>query len=71
MQLPDTPPTGLPRDAQSILSLAARSMSHLFSNISQGMFLVDRSGRIVWLNDGYKRFCRLSAFRRWTSFSAT
>jgi len=46
----------LPRDAQSILELAARSMFHLFSNISQGMFLVDRTGRIVWLNDGYKRF---------------
>src|SRR3954464_3713423 len=46
----------LPRDAQSILELAARSMFQLFSSISQGMFLVDRTGRIVWLNDGYKRF---------------
>jgi transcriptional regulator with PAS, ATPase and Fis domain len=31
-------------------------MFHLFSSISQGMFLVDITGRIVWLNDGYKRF---------------
>ncbi|MCM2251745.1 MAG: sigma 54-interacting transcriptional regulator [Ramlibacter sp.] len=46
----------LPRDGQSILELAARSMFHLFSSISQGMFLVDRTGRIVWLNEGYKRF---------------
>jgi transcriptional regulator with PAS, ATPase and Fis domain len=46
----------LPLDAQSILELAARSMFHLFSSISQGMFLVDRTGRIVWLNEGYKRF---------------
>ncbi|MES2976217.1 MAG: sigma 54-interacting transcriptional regulator [Pseudomonadota bacterium] len=46
----------LPRDAQSILELAARSMFHLFSSISQGMFLVDITGRIVWLNEGYKRF---------------
>ncbi|MBC7436262.1 MAG: sigma 54-interacting transcriptional regulator [Bdellovibrionales bacterium] len=46
----------LPRDAQSILELAARSMFHLFSSISQGMFLVDRKGRIVWVNEGYKRF---------------
>jgi transcriptional regulator with PAS, ATPase and Fis domain len=46
----------LPLDAQDILELAARSMFQLFSSISQGMFLVDRSGRIVWLNDGYKRF---------------
>jgi transcriptional regulator with PAS, ATPase and Fis domain len=46
----------LPRDAQSILELAARSMFQLFSSISQGMFLVDRTGRIVWLNEGYQRF---------------
>jgi len=47
---------GLPLDAQGILALAARSMFHLFSSISQGMFLVDRSGRIVWVNEGYQRF---------------
>ncbi len=56
MQPTATTPQGLPRDAQSILELAAQSMFHLFSSISQGMFLVDRTGRIVWLNDGYKRF---------------
>ncbi|WHZ11271.1 MAG: sigma 54-interacting transcriptional regulator [Burkholderiaceae bacterium] len=47
---------GLPLDAQSILELAARSMFHVFSSISQGMFLIDRTGRIVWVNDGYQRF---------------
>ena len=46
----------LPLDATGILALAARSMFHLFSSISQGMFLVDRSGRIVWVNEGYQRF---------------
>jgi transcriptional regulator with PAS, ATPase and Fis domain len=51
---PATP--SLPRDGQSILALAARSMFQLFSSISQGMFLVDRTGRIVWLNEGYERF---------------
>ncbi len=56
MQPTVTTPQGLPRDAQSILELAARSMFHLFSNISQGMLLVDHTGRIVWVNDGYKRF---------------
>ena len=30
--------------------------SSVFSSISQGMFLVDRTGRIVWVNEGYKRF---------------
>jgi len=52
----------LPRDGESILALAARSMFQLFSSISQGMFLVDRTGRIVWLNDGYKRFLPLLGF---------
>ncbi len=47
---------GLPLDAQGILELAARSMFQLFSSISQGMFLVDRTGRIVWVNEGYQRF---------------
>ena len=49
MQHPETPPHGLPLDAQSILALAARSMFQLFSSISQGMFLVDRTGRILTL----------------------
>jgi transcriptional regulator with PAS, ATPase and Fis domain len=52
MSDPDT----LPRDAQSILELAARSMFEVFANASQGMFLVDRRGRIVWVNEGYQRF---------------
>ena len=55
MPPPATPPA-LPLDANAILALAARSMFHLFSSISQGMFLVDRGGRIVWVNEGYKRF---------------
>ncbi|MGO4391001.1 sigma-54 interaction domain-containing protein [Variovorax sp. M-6] len=49
-------PPALPLDAEGILALAARSMFHLFSSISQGMFLVDRGGRIVWVNEGYRRF---------------
>ena len=51
---PDTP--ALPLDAKGILELAARSMFHLFSSVSQGMFLVDLGGRIVWVNEGYQRF---------------
>jgi transcriptional regulator with PAS, ATPase and Fis domain len=48
--------TSLPRDAESVLKLAAHSMFELFSTMSEGMMLVDRSGRVVWINDGYKRF---------------
>ena len=40
----------LPRDAQSILELAARSMFDLFANASEGMMLVDRAARVVWIN---------------------
>ena len=54
-RLPHAPPD-LPVDAEGILALAARSMFHLFSSISQGMFLVDRAGTIVWVNEGYRRF---------------
>ena len=46
----------LPSDAASILRLAARSMFDLFSSMAQGMMLVDREGRVVWINEGYKRF---------------
>ena len=46
----------LPLDADGILALAARSMFELFSSVSQGMFLVERVGRIVWVNEGYRRF---------------
>lgn len=46
----------LPRDAQSILELAARSMFDLFANASEGMLLVDRQARVVWINEQYRRF---------------
>ena len=59
---PPVAPPALPLDAAAIHALAARSMFHLFSSISQGMFLVDRSGRIVWVNEGYKRFLPLLVF---------
>ena len=56
MGTPDSTPHTLPRDGEAVLALAARSMFQLFSSVSQGMFLVDRSGRIVWVNEGYQRF---------------
>jgi transcriptional regulator with PAS, ATPase and Fis domain len=46
----------LPLDAAGIRKLAARSMFDLFSSMSEGMMLVDRSGRVVWINDSYKKF---------------
>ncbi|MEI8324279.1 MAG: sigma 54-interacting transcriptional regulator [Betaproteobacteria bacterium] len=68
-----TPPvaTGspaLPRDAQSILELAARSMFDLFANASEGMLLVDRDARVVWINDQYRRFLPALGFEREQDF---
>ncbi len=48
--------TTLPLDGQRILELAARSMFDRFANASEGMLLVDRQARVVWINDQYKRF---------------
>jgi len=59
-----TPASPLPRDAASIHKLAARSMFDLFSSMSQGMMLVDRAGRVVWINDSYKRFLPALGFAR-------
>jgi transcriptional regulator with PAS, ATPase and Fis domain len=58
----------LPQDAESILALAARSMFALFSNVSQGMFLVNREGRVVWINEGYKRFLPALGFAHESEF---
>ena len=58
----------LPRDAQSILELAARSMFDLFANASEGMMLVDRQARVVWINEQYKRFLPALGFERVEDF---
>ncbi|MFC3685718.1 sigma-54 interaction domain-containing protein [Hydrogenophaga luteola] len=63
-----TPDTRLPRDAQSILELAARSMFDLFANASEGMLLVDRKGRVVWINDQYRRFLPALGYEREEDF---
>jgi transcriptional regulator with PAS, ATPase and Fis domain len=61
-------PPSLPRDAASILKLAARSMFDLFANAAQGMLLVDRAGHVVWINDAYKRFLPALGFEREEDF---
>ena len=58
----------LPRDAQSILELAARSMFELFASASEGMLLVDRQARVVWINEQYKRFLPALGFDRAEDF---
>jgi len=65
---PAPSPQSLPSDGQSILELAARSMFDLFANASEGMLLVDRDARVVWINDQYKRFLPALGFERVEDF---
>ena len=58
----------LPLDGQRILELAARSMFDLFANASEGMLLVDRNARVVWINDQYRRFLPALGFEREEDF---
>ena len=59
---------GLPLDSDAIVKLAARSMFELFSNLAQGMMLVDRAGRVVWINEAYKKFLPALGFERAEDF---
>ncbi|WP_088279676.1 sigma-54-dependent Fis family transcriptional regulator [Ideonella sp. A 288] len=52
--MPSTP--RLPQDADSLLKLAAQSMFDLYARTVQGMMVVDRDHRIVWISEGYKSF---------------
>lgn len=62
------PDHSLPLDGQRILELAARSMFDLFANASEGMLLVDREARVVWINEQYKRFLPALGFERVEDF---
>ena len=64
----ELPVPDLPTDAQSILALAARSLFEVFAHASEGMLLVDRSGRVVWINDQYRRFLPALGFAREADF---
>jgi len=46
----------LPQDPASLLKLAAQSMFDLYAQTVQGMMVVDRAHRVVWISEGYKRF---------------
>ncbi|MDT9000642.1 sigma 54-interacting transcriptional regulator [Paucibacter sp. APW11] len=45
-----------PFDADGVLRMAAQSLFDVLAQASQGMMVVDRDHRIVWISDGYKRF---------------
>jgi len=54
--LTDRLPATLPHDADGFLKLAAQSMFDVFARTAEGMMVVDRAHRIVWISEGYKRF---------------
>jgi transcriptional regulator with PAS, ATPase and Fis domain len=54
--LTESLPADLPLDADGLLKLAAQSMFDVFARTAMGMMVVDRSHRIVWISEGYKRF---------------
>jgi hypothetical protein len=62
------PSPALPRDSERILALAARSMFELFENASEGMLLIDRDARVVWINEQYRRFLPALGFAREEDF---
>jgi transcriptional regulator with PAS, ATPase and Fis domain len=49
---------------EDILKLAAHSMFETFSGMVEGMLLVDRAGRVAWINDAYKKFLPALGFER-------
>jgi transcriptional regulator with PAS, ATPase and Fis domain len=65
---PELAVSALPTDAQSILSLAARSLFDVFARASEGMLLVDRKGKVVWINDQYRRYLPALGFEREEDF---
>ena len=53
--MPPTP-TPLTLDAERVLALAAQSMFETFASTAMGTIVVDSAHRIVWIDDGYRRF---------------
>ncbi len=45
----------LPFDVDGVLRLAAQSMFDTFARSTEGMLVVDRAHRIVWMSEGYQR----------------
>ena len=54
--MPESLPPQLPQDTDGLLKLAAQSMFDLYAQTVQGMLVVDRAHRVVWISEGYKRF---------------
>lgn len=58
----------LPLDAQSVMRLAAHTLFEQLAATAQGMLLLDREHRVVWISEGYKRFLPALGFDSETEF---
>ena len=58
----------LPADADGVLRMAAQSLFDVLAQATEGMMVVDRSHRIVWISEGYKRFLPALGFGDETEF---
>jgi len=58
----------LPQDTAALLQMAAQSMFDLYAQTVQGMMVVDRAHRVVWISEGYKRFLPALGFEDATQF---
>jgi transcriptional regulator with PAS, ATPase and Fis domain len=56
VSLPPTLPPTASLDAARVLALAAQSMFDTYARTAMGTLVVDREHRIVWIDDGYRRF---------------
>src|SRR5215510_2968052 len=61
-------PPKWPADEDGVLKLAAQSMFDVFARTALGMMVVDRSHRIVWISEGYKRSLPGLGFEREADF---
>jgi transcriptional regulator with PAS, ATPase and Fis domain len=62
------PASALPKELDAVLRMAAQSMFDHLAEASQGMMLLDREHRIVWINEGYKRFLPALGFDQENQF---
>ncbi|MBW8848351.1 MAG: sigma 54-interacting transcriptional regulator [Burkholderiales bacterium] len=46
----------IPQDVDGLLRLAAQSMFDVLARSTEGMMVIDRDHRVVWISEGYKRF---------------
>jgi transcriptional regulator with PAS, ATPase and Fis domain len=63
MRVADQVSREVPNDQESILRLAAASLFEHMSAMCEGILLVDREARVIWISDRYERYLPTLGFR--------